>query len=212
MRQTSGFPMGGHSSREILDVILLASEYRILSVMEYCPFYQRMVDDISCVFTCGIDKVKSQLELMAKYYPAAMPLNIQLSFGYSSFLDLSLIKLYQKNDNIRIIHSFMHYKELNQFDYVPFSSNVSDHYKGCIVPSFVHRARTLCSLSSSRSHNYSLLLKLLPFRGQNMDIIREKFKKSISRILNTSFNDFAANPSGVAVCTFDNTTSVHKIA
>ena len=71
-----------------------------------------MVDDISCVFTCGIDQVRSQLELMAKYYPAAMPLNIQLSFGYSRFLDLSLIKLYQKDDNIRIIHSFMHYKEL----------------------------------------------------------------------------------------------------
>ena len=63
MQQTCGFPMGGHSSREILDIILLASEYRILSVMECCPFYQRMVDDISCVFTCGIEMVKFNLEL-----------------------------------------------------------------------------------------------------------------------------------------------------
>ena len=186
MRQTCGFPMGGHSSREVLDIILLASEYRILSLMKCCPFYQRKEDDISCVFICGIDMVQFNLGLMAKHYPAAISLNIQLSFGYSRFLDLSLIKLYQPDDSTRIFHSFMHYKELNQFDYVPFSSNVASHYKGCIVPSFVHRARTLCSLPGSRAHNYSLLLKLLPFRGQNIDIFHDKFRKTIASFLRKS--------------------------
>ena len=88
-------------------------------------------------------------------------LNIQISFGYSRFLDLSMLKLFQDDNNSRIIHTFLCFKELSQFDYVPFISNVAPLYKGCIVPSFVHRAANLCSLSSSRAHNYSLLLKLL---------------------------------------------------
>ena len=113
-----------------------------------------MVDDISAIFVCNLDVVQSNLMIMAQHYPECMPLNIQISFGYSRFLDLSLIKLRQVDCNSR-------FKELSQFNYVPFNSNVARQYKGCIVPSFVHRAANLCSLSSSRAHNYSLLLKLL---------------------------------------------------
>ena len=120
MKQTSGFPMGGNSSREILDTILLAAEYRILSALPNCMFYLRMVDDISAIFVCGLDDVHDNLRVMASNYPACMPLNIQISFGYSRFLDLSLIKLPQLESNSRIVHTFMCFKDLTQFDYVPF--------------------------------------------------------------------------------------------
>ena len=65
-------------------------------------------------------------------------------------------------------------------------------------------------MASSRSHNYSLLLKLLPFRGQDMDIVHKKFRKTISKIIRSNFEDQDTNPNGVAVLTFDNTTRVHK--
>ena len=130
-----------------------------------------MVDDISAIFVCDLDIVYSNLVILAKNYPSCMPLNIHISFGYSRFLDLIIIKLLQNDSSSRIIHTFLCFKELSQFDYVPFVSNVAPQYKGCIVPSFVHCASTLCSLSSSRAHNYSLLLKLLTRRGQDMDII-----------------------------------------
>ena len=83
MKQSCGFPMKGHSSREILDTILLASDYRILSVIHNCLFYQRTVEDISAIFVCELDVVYSNLMVMARNYPECMPLNIQFSFGYS---------------------------------------------------------------------------------------------------------------------------------
>ena len=100
------------------------------------------------------------------YYPSSMPLNIQISFGYSRFLDLCIIQLFQDNSKSPVFHTFLCFKDLTQFDYVPFTSNVAPLYKGCIVPSFVHRASILCSLPCSRAHNYSLLLKLLSCRNQ----------------------------------------------
>ena len=99
MQQSCGFPMGGHSSREILDTILLSCEYRILSLISGCSFYQRMVDDISILFNCDLDTVYSNLVLMAENYPSSMPLNIQISFGYSRFLDLSMLKLFQDDSS-----------------------------------------------------------------------------------------------------------------
>ena len=51
MQQTQGFPMGGHSSREGLDNILLSRELDLLSgPSKQCLLsYYRMVDDISII-------------------------------------------------------------------------------------------------------------------------------------------------------------------
>ena len=87
LRQTQGFPMGGHSSREGLDNILLAAEFALLSdVTSKLLYYYRMVDDISLAITGEFSIVKKVLLQMAKAYPRAMPLNIQVSFGYRHFL------------------------------------------------------------------------------------------------------------------------------
>ena len=104
----------------------------------------------------------------------------------------------------------MCFKELSQFDYVPFNSNVAPQYKGCIVPSFIHRASTLCSLSSSRAHNYSLLLKLLTCRGQDMDIIHIKFKKGIASLIRKRGRVFDGQQRDVSVITCDESSQVHK--
>ena len=102
-----GSQWGGHSSREFLDTILLAAEYLFLSVFPNCMFYQRMEDDISAIFVFGLDDVHANLGVMASNYPECMPLNIQISFGYSRFLDLSLMKLLQLESNSRIVRTFM---------------------------------------------------------------------------------------------------------
>ena len=44
-----------------------------------------------------------------------------------------------------------------------------------------------------------------------MDIIHEKFRKTISKIIRSKFKDQVTNPNGVAVLTFDDTTCVHKV-
>ena len=48
--------------------------------------YCRLVDDISVITQGPFSQVVKLLELFAAKYPAQMPLNCQLSFGYSRFL------------------------------------------------------------------------------------------------------------------------------
>ena len=211
MHQSRGFPMGGHSSREILDTILLSCEFRILSSISGCCFYQRMVDDISTIFLCDLSTVHANLELMASNYPSSMPLNIQISFGFSRFLDLSILKLFQDDPSSTIFHTFLCFKELTQFDYVPFSSNVAPLYKGCVVPGFVHRASTLNSLKSSRAHSYSLLLRILSCRNQVMYVIHQKFRRAIASIIRKRSSCFELGGRGVAVVTYDRKSTVHKL-
>ena len=80
-----------------------------------------------------------------------------------------------------------------------------------VIYSFVHRASTLCSLSSSRAHNYSLLLKLLTCRGQDMDIIHIKFKKAIASLLRKRVRVFDGQCRDVSVVIYDGSTQFHKM-
>ena len=43
-----------------------------------------------------------------------------------------------------------------------------------------------------------------------MDIVHQKLRKTISKLIRSNFEDQDTNPNGVAVLTFDNTTHVHK--
>ena len=130
MRQTQGFPMGGHSSREGLDTILLAAEIILLSkVKTKLHYYYRMVDDISLAINGEFSTVKKVLIEMAKAYPRAMPLNIQVSFGYSHFLDSHINNFLQPCDPYKLTTSLA-YKPLSRFNYVPFNSNIAPRYKG----------------------------------------------------------------------------------
>ena len=139
MRQTQGFPMGGHSSREGLDNILLARELELLNkgIRNHFLYYYRLVDDISLGFIGDFSKVRSLLAEMATVYPKTMPLNIQISFGYSHFLDCHMYNFLQDTSKIGFTTSLA-YKPLAKFDYVPFNSNIAPQYKGRqILNSFI---------------------------------------------------------------------------
>ena len=131
LRQSQGFPMGGHSSREGLDNILLAAEVEILSstIKNSLLFYYRLVDDISTVVNGEFSLVTSLISKMSELYPNSMPLNIQISFGYSHFLDSHVFNFLQPKSDNRFTTSLA-YKPLSRFDYVPFDSNIAPHYKG----------------------------------------------------------------------------------
>ena len=131
LRQTQGFPMGGHSSREGLDNILLSREIDLLDspIRRRLLSYNRMVDDISLVLDGPFQNVRVLLDKMAHVYPDSMPLNIQISFGYSHYLDSHVYKLLQSSPVNRLTTSLA-YKPLAKFDFVPFSSNIAPVYKG----------------------------------------------------------------------------------
>ena len=71
---------------------------------------------------------------MAEVYPHEMPLNIQISFGYSHFLDSHVYNFLQSTSSNGFTTSLA-YKPLSKFDYVPFSSNISPLYKGRLLKS-----------------------------------------------------------------------------
>ena len=122
--------MGGHSSREGLDNILLATEFILLSELKSkLLYYYRMVDDISMAVNGAFSTLKEVLLEMAKGYPKAMPLNIQISYGYSHFLD-SHVNNYLQPCNPYKLTTSLAYKPLSRFNYVPFNSNIAPTYKG----------------------------------------------------------------------------------
>ena len=131
LKQTQGFPMGGHSSREGLDNILLAGEFDLLTklVNTSLIYYYRLVDDISIALNGNFASVRKLLSEMAKVYPRAMPLNIQISFGYSHFLDSHVYNFLQPSPTYKLTTTLA-YKPLSRFDYVPFNSNIAPCYKG----------------------------------------------------------------------------------
>ena len=90
--------MGGHSSREGLDSILLAGELDLLydaDISSSLHFYYRLVDDISTAVQGKFTSVINVVQKMAEIYPSTMPLNIQISFGYSHFLDSHVSNMLQ---------------------------------------------------------------------------------------------------------------------
>ena len=92
-------------------------------------FYYRLVDDISLVLDGGFQAVRSLLDKLAQFYPGTMPLNVQISYGYSHFLDSHVNNFLGKEQSNGFTTS-LSYKPLTKFDYVPFSSNVAPEYKG----------------------------------------------------------------------------------
>ena len=90
--------MGGHSSREGLDSILLSCEIDLLEDKIITPslyLYYRLVDDISAATNGKFEVVHSLVQRMAAVYPQTMPLNIQISFCYSHFLDCHVQNMLQ---------------------------------------------------------------------------------------------------------------------
>ena len=134
LRQTQGFPMGGHSSREGLDNILLAAEFDLLcsSVNANLLHYYRLVDDISLAVNGEFSLIRQILDEMSETYPKSMPLNVQISFGYSHFLDSHVYNFLQSPTTNSFTTS-LSYKPLSNFQYVPFNSNIAPHYKGKII-------------------------------------------------------------------------------
>ena len=134
--------MGGHASRDALDVDLVRSELEMMMsripLLEDIRHYGRMVDDIQNIMQGEFRNVIKTILLMAKTYPT-MPLNIQLSFCYSRFLDVHLFNILYPSLTEYTLYSTLAWKEMNSFTYQPSTSNKHPHYLTSVVPITLHR-------------------------------------------------------------------------
>ena len=179
-RQTRGMPMGDVSSRDSLDTDLTNSEYRIMSSLSSLSLnvhlYCRLVDDISVIVQGPFGGVRELLELMAFQYPK-MPLNCQLSFGYSRFLDLHIYNICKtETDSYKLVHSLA-YKEHSTFAFTSRNSNIHDKYKHAIVPISLYRAHTRCTEQADVNHHIGFISSILKTRFQDPCVVKSKTLK-----------------------------------
>ena len=176
--------MGGHASRDALDVDLARTEMEILSspysFIADVKEYTRMVDDISTIIQGEFSSTVKLLILMARSYPD-MPLNIQLSFCYSRFLDLHLYNIYMPTCEYYNLHTTLAWKEMNSFCYQPIWSNKPPLYKAAVVPITVHRIYKRCTLAADRDHHFIFILRILQHRSQDMKLVYDNIAKYRNR-------------------------------
>ena len=145
--------------------------------------YCRLVDDISIVLQCEFSNVKKIIELMATHYPN-MPLNVQVSFGYSRFLYLHVYNMKSYCDNNVDYYQLcrvLAYKEMSSFSYTPWFSNISDSYKHAVVPVSLYRIHTRNSLPEDIDHHLSFMHRILKFRMQDPVQVSRKTKAFFRR-------------------------------
>ena len=119
---------------------------------------------------------------MSACYPKSMPLNIQISFCFSRYLDVKLSKN-MESSSVNKISVDLAYKEQSTFNFVPFSSNISPDYKGSIVPSYMHRIYNRCTTNTSISHHLTFMMKMLECRDQDLSVVRKKYKSFMDKRL-----------------------------
>ena len=184
--QGNGYPMGNFSSRDALDLDLVRTEIELLTssfnFIKCIKDYGRMVDDISTIIQGDFTNTIKIILLMSKKYPT-MPLNIQVSFLYSRFLDVHLYNILNPALPTYNLYSTLAWKEMNTFAYQPISSNKHPKYKDTIVSTTMHRIDRRCSAPRDKQHHARFIYRILQHRDQDMNRVRAcmlKYKKSSS--------------------------------
>ena len=183
-KQTRGMPMGDYSSRDSLDLHLVKSEYEILlelsKLSSSIHLYCRLVDDISVIIQGDFSTVRLVLQKMSLCYPQ-MPLNIQISFGYSRYLDLHMYNMEFEDQEFYSPSTVLACKDISSFTYTPIYSNIHKSYKHAVVSSFLHRIHGRNSLLGDVNNHLNFMNSILKHRYQDPVEIKKRIKKYFSK-------------------------------
>ena len=115
---------------------------------------------------------------MALHYPE-MPLNVQISLGYSRFLDLHVynISAVEHEDETYTLCRVLAYKEVSSFSYTPACSNIYEGYKHAVVPVSLHRIHTKNILQADIDNHLHFMYKILQSRLQDPVQVKKKARK-----------------------------------
>ena len=213
-RSTRGYPMGGHASRDALDIDLLRSEIELLSgIMLQCStihYYGRMVDDISIIIQGSFDDMTKVLIKMATTYPN-MPLNVQISQNFSKFLDMNIYNFRNKDeDDFYNLTSTLSWKTQNSYNYISENDNKCPRYKGAVVPVTMTRIMRRCTRFDEVQHHSNFIFKILKTRGQCPLRIEQRKRNFIKRLKNKRNNDFATG-GHIFTSIFDSVSKSHEV-
>ena len=131
---------------------------------------------------CDFSTVRHLLGVMATYYPN-MPLNVQLSFGYSRFLDLHLYNV-NVDKPIKETYSLsrvLAYKELSSFMYTTYFSNIHRSYKHAVIPIYLYRIHSRNVHQSDIDNHLHFMYKILKTRRQDPAEVKRKTRSKQCR-------------------------------
>ena len=154
----------------------------ILEILELnVKNYVRLVDDISIFCQHDFKKTRDLIEIMVDQYPG-MPLNYQVSFGYSRFLDLHIYNMYtdQQETSYNMTHTLA-YKEHSSFSYTPSFSNIHSKYKTAVIPISLFRIHTRCIRDEDINHHLSFMIRIVKNRNQDPKLVQEKIENFFSK-------------------------------
>ena len=213
-RSTKGYPMGGHASRDALDIDLLRSEIELLSELTlHCStihYYGRMVDDISVVIQGSYDDLTKLLIRMATTYPD-MPLNVQISQNFSKFLDMIIYNFIDDNKSSSYkLTTTLSWKKQNSYNYISEQDNKCPRYKGAVVPVTMTRILRRCTRYDEQRHHSAFIFKILKTRGQCPIRIENRRKTFIKRLKSkVKFKGNKTHDGHMFISTYDDVTKSH---
>ena len=213
-RSTRGYPMGGHASRDALDIDLLRSELELLAgITLQCStihYFGRMVDDISIIMQGSFDDMIKILISMATIYPD-MPLNVQISQNYSKFLDMNLYNFRPNGESKSYkLTTTLSWKKQNSYNYINESDNKCPIYKGAVVPVTMTRINRRCTRFDEKQHHSAFIFRILESRGQCPNRIALKREKFIKRLKGKGARALQ-KPEIVFTTVFDGVSKSHEI-
>ena len=212
-----GYPIGGHSSCECLNLNLLVCELKTLSQLvpadDVLRSVCRLVDDVSYIFQGNFTCIMNTLNKFVHQYPP-MELNVQMSPRLSCFLDY---KIYNPFYTANKLTTVMARKPLNTYQYVRPDSNCPVGHKACVVDSTLHRVFRRCNNKTDRIIQIMYTRCLMYSRGYPDRVFNAKFNKFIlKRKLNASGTSKKKKPINKFTKTiraripFDETTKSHN--
>ena len=181
MISKDGYPIGGHSSCECLNLNLLICEFKTLihltendnCLLSAC----RLVDDVSFIFRGSFKEIISTLQKFIDNYPP-MELNVQFSPRLSNFLDY---KIYNTFFTANKLTTVMARKKLNTYAYVRPDSNCPPCHKGCVVESTLHRIFRRSNNKDDRTIQVLYTRALMASKGYEDRVFCTKFKKFMAK-------------------------------
>ena len=204
--------MGGHASRDALDIDLVRTEIEML--MSGLPLlgdikeYSRMVDDIQNIMQGEFRNVIKAVSFMARSYPT-MPLNVQVSFCYSRFLDVHLYNILNTNSPVYNLYTTLAWKEMNSFCYSPASSNKYPQYLTSVVPITMHRIERRCTDKRDKQSHEAFMVRILESRGLDMTGVRKRMTVFKKRKTVRSSRSYTVSSRSYTV-TYDSVSKTHE--
>ena len=183
---TTVLPMGMGASPVCLNIVGLASEHRRLvsqgarsTTMGDCKSYQRYLDDTRTLGESkNVDGIKDIIMNIATMFPKVIPINIECSHVYNTFLDVVSIRKLSTGK----VETIMKKNMGTPPGFIPVQSKIPYRYKMSGLNGDILRIRRICSKPAYIKLHDEMLIREYITLGYHPKRIEESFQERLKVI------------------------------